>query len=432
MLKVRQKLGKYRIEGRIAQGGFADVYRAYDTIEGIQVALKVPKGQYVTTAVLDDFRREVRLTAGLEHPGVLGVKNAGFIDEHFVIVYALGERTLADRLARRLSTRTALEIGEQLLEALAYAHANRIIHCDVKPENLVLFPGGRLRLADFGISKVAQRTLRASGSGTVGYVAPEQALGKPSFRSDVFSAGLILYRMLTGHLPEWPYEWPPPGYARVRGKLHPDLIEFLRRSLEVDHRRRYRDAGQMLAAFQRIRPKILERNGSRPAGRRTPVARDWRTVRHGQFRREHGRALEARYQCERCTGPVSESMAACPWCGAKRATHRMETRFPAQCPRCRRGVKLDWRFCPWCYGPEVGPLATRSFSDRRYEARCDSSTCSDRRLMRFMRYCPWCRRKVRRKWALDGSRERCPRCRWGVLRDFWDHCPWCAKALRKR
>jgi serine/threonine protein kinase len=97
-----------------------------------------------------------------------------------------------------------------MIEAVAYAHRQRIIHCDIKPENFILFPDNRLRLTDFGIARVAQNTVAGSGSGTVGYMAPEQAMGKPSMRSDVFSLGLVIYRMLTGQLPEWPFEWPPP------------------------------------------------------------------------------------------------------------------------------------------------------------------------------------------------------------------------------
>jgi len=198
VLRAKQKLGKYRIERRLAEGGFANVFQAYDTIEGVRVALKVPHPELLTRGVLEDFRNEVRLMAQLDHPHVLPLKDASFIGPHFVVAFPLGERTLADRIQNRVSLPAALDYAGQMLSAVAYAHSRRVMHCDIKPENFLLFPGNRLRLSDFGIAKVARRTIQASGSGTVGYVAPEQAMGKPSFRSDVFSLGLILYRMLSG------------------------------------------------------------------------------------------------------------------------------------------------------------------------------------------------------------------------------------------
>lgn len=257
MLRARQRLDKYRIGRRIGEGGFANVYEAMDTIEGVRVALKVPHTHLITREVLRDFRHEVRLVARLDHPNILPLKNASFIDGHFVVAFPLGERTLADRLQSRIALGTALELAEQMLEALAYAHGHGIIHCDVKPENFILFAENRLRLTDFGVSKVAQRTIQASGSGTVGYIAPEQAMGKPSFRSDVFSAGLIAYRMFSGILPEWPFTWPLPGMAVLRRKAHPDLIAVLRKALEVDSRKRYKDAGVMARAFSRVKRSAL-------------------------------------------------------------------------------------------------------------------------------------------------------------------------------
>lgn len=229
------------------------VYQAMDTIEGIRVALKVPHPQLVNDDVLRDFRNEVRLTARLEHPHILPLKDASFIEDHFVIVFRLGERTLEDRLRQRMSLETALNYAEQLLDALAFAHQNRIIHCDVTPGNVILFPDHQLRLADFGIAKVAQRTIKGSGSGTVGFMAPEQAMGRPSAKSDVFSAGLIVYRMLSGHWPEYPYNWPAPGYANLKRKAHPDLIRLVRRAIDPSPKKRFRDGGHMLNAFRRIR-----------------------------------------------------------------------------------------------------------------------------------------------------------------------------------
>ena len=433
VLKARQRLGKYRIEERIAEGGFATVYRAYDTIEGIRVALKIPHPHLVTAGLLDQFRAEARLTAQLDHPNILVVKNAAFIDDQFVIASPLGTGTLGDRLQRRMSLKTAVGFIDQMLAGLAHAHGSGVIHCDIKPENFILFPDQRLRLSDFGVAKLALRTIQASGSGTVGYMAPEQAMGRPSPRSDVFSAGLVIYRMLSGALPEWPFEWPPPGYDRLRRAHHPDLLAFLQRSIELDERLRFAGAGQMQTAFDKIRPRVLAhgtRRARRSKDKSADSKRNWKTVRMSQFMRDHGRPLGTKHECARCGLPVSERMRACPWCGTQRERHRGEVAFPAACPRCGRGVKLDWQFCPWCWGPGIGPAGTREYSDVRYDGRCRNPNCSRRDLMPFMHYCPWCHWKVGRKWSLEGSKQRCPKCGWGVLSEYWEHCPWCAASLR--
>lgn len=432
-LRVRQRLGKYRIDRRLAEGGFATVYKAHDTIAGIPVALKVPHAALVTKDTLAAFRKEVRLTAGLDHPNILPVKDAGFIGGVFVIAYPLGDETLGDRLGRRMSARVMIDFARQMIEAVAFAHRKRILHGDLKPENFILFPENRLRLADFGIAKVAQRTLKASGSGTVGYLAPEQALGRPSLRSDVFSLGLVLYRMFSGTLPEWPFNWPPPGFDRVRKELHPDLIALLRRALELDHRKRFADATRMLTAFRRLRPHALRGTPLRRRRAKTKTSRtDWRTLRHRGFLAEYRSKLEVRGTCHRCQGPVAEAMQFCPWCGTKRRVTADENRFRSRCPRCKRGMKTDWRFCPWCYGPAVKPDAEPRHADGRYTARCANPRCPGGDLMPFMRYCPWCRRKVRRAWKIEGSKDRCAKCGWGVLREYWDYCPWCGRSITRK
>ena len=271
-LRARQRLGKYRIESRLGIGAFAAVYRAMDTIQGIRVALKVPHENLVTAQVLRDFRNEIRTTSRLEHRNILSLRDASIIDDRLVMVFRLGLETLDDRLRRRMSLETAMNFAEQILEGAAYAHRQRIVHCDIKPENVILFENQHVRLADFGIAKVSQRTLQGSGTGTVGYMAPEQAMGRPSLKSDVFSLGLMIYRMFSGHWPEWPYEWPFAGAQRLRSRVHPDFIAFLRKSISLRPADRYRDADQMLSAFRRLRP---------------------RTLRYARMRRRTGRATGA-------------------------------------------------------------------------------------------------------------------------------------------
>jgi eukaryotic-like serine/threonine-protein kinase len=264
-LRIRQKIGKYRIEKRLGQGGFASVFQAMDTIQGIHVAIKVPHSQFSTESVLSEFRKEIRATQNLDHENILPLKDASIIDDRLVMVFPLGDETLLSRLQRRMSLETAMDYTEQILRATAHAHARRIIHCDIKPDNLIIFPGNRLRLADFGIAKVSQKTVQGSGTGTVGYMAPEQAMGKPSRRSDVFSIGLLVWRMFSGHWPEWPFHWPFRGYDRLRGRVHTDLIDFMHRAIDLNPRKRFRDAEHMLAAFLRLKVRTLRHAKSRRA-----------------------------------------------------------------------------------------------------------------------------------------------------------------------
>jgi serine/threonine-protein kinase len=427
LLKARQKLGKYRIERRIAEGPMASVYEAVDTIHGLRVALKIPHESAMSDYFLADFKREARLAHRLEHPNILPIRDASFIDGRFVIAMPLGERSLSNRMRRRLSTESALQLIDQALAAVAHAHAASVIHCDIKPDNFILFEGNHLKLTDFGFSKVAQRTLKASGSGTVGYIAPEQAVGRPKFQSDVFSLGLVIYELLSGYLPEWPYDWPPRRIKRVRAKLKPKLVDWLRRAIQVRPEKRFKNAVTMYREFKRLRNGA----GKKKRAHRRQAIDDpslWQKVLFRQFQRRYRKVLDTRYECRQCSGPVAEMMQTCPWCGTERLLDKHESRLPAQCPSCGRGVKRDWHYCPSCYGPGFEVETTRRYSDRRYTAKCRNEKCRGP-LLPFMRYCPWCHAKTRRPWKLPGSATRCPHCRWGVDTDFWHYCPWCSKAL---
>ncbi len=430
-LRVGSRLGKYRIEKRLGEGAFAVVYQAMDTLEGLRVALKIPHSSVLDAETEEDFRKEIRLAARLQHPRILPLKSADQIDGRLVLAYPLGEKTLADRLRSRISIATALEYSEQMLEAIAFAHEQRVIHCDIKPENLLLCDG-EIMLADFGIAKVTWRTLTASGAGTIGYCAPEQAMGKPSFRSDVFSAGLIMYRMVGGYLPEWPFDWPPPGIQRVRSYCHSDYVKLLQKSMDLNPRKRYASGTSLLTAFNRIKQRIVKKNASRRVATKDLKSKThWKSVQWKQFQRQFGKLLETKCHCSQCSGSVSELMTHCPWCGDDRERHDEETSFPLCCPRCHRGLKSDWHYCPWCFGPGFEVSGTRRYSDKRYIARCTNGKCKDRRLMAFMRYCPWCHRKVGRKWKIEGSTEKCNSCGWGVVSEYWSFCPWCGKKIGK-
>ncbi len=427
LLRVRQKIGKYRILGRIASGPLAEVYRAYDTIQKRRVALKLPK-----VGSEDDYEEclhEVRVATRLEHPNILRVLDASFIEDRFVIAMELGIESLAERLERRISTAKAYDLASQALAALAFAHEHKIIHCDVKPENFIMFPGNRLKLGDFGFAKLNLRTLKASGSGTIDYIAPEQAMGRPKFQSDVFSLGLVLYRLFSGKLPEWPFGWPAQGHERLESRVRPEVVAMLKRAIKLDPTKRYRDAAQMLAVFERAQSHARKQRGvsAKSSDKRES---EWREFQWRQFQRDYREILDTRFQCRHCEGPVAESMQACPWCGFDNPARSADSAYASSCPRCDRGVKNDWLYCPWCYGPGFTEETSRRYRDKRYTTRCANRRCRGP-LMPFMRYCPWCRAKVHKPWKIPGSRHSCRACSWGIVREFWNYCAWCREPVRR-
>lgn len=426
MLRARQKLGKYRILGRIAIGPLAEVYRAYDTIQKRRVALKLPK--ISDESGYAECLHEVQVATRLTHPNILTVLDASFIDEHFVIAMELGDESLADRIERRTSTARAIDFASQALAALAHAHEKKIIHCDIKPENYILFPGDALKLADFGFAKLSLRTLKASGSGTIDYIAPEQAMGRPKFQSDVFSLGLVLYRLFSGKLPEWPYTWPMDGHDRLTARVRPELVAMLKKAIQLDPTKRYRDATRMQAAFERAQSHA--RKQKRPRAKNGVRSESsWRQLQWRQFQRKYRSILDTRQQCRNCEGPVAESMQACPWCGFDHPARGSGSTLASSCPRCERGVKNEWDYCAWCYGPGFVEQSTRRYPDKRYKARCGNRRCRGL-LMPFMRYCPWCRTKVRKPWKIMGSQHTCKACHWGIAKEFWNFCAWCREPVR--
>lgn len=238
--KRRQRVGKYRLVRKIGSGGFAVVFHAKDTVQKIRVALKLPTTS--NSDDLEDLHYEVRVASKLSHPSLMPVLNADIIGGDLVVAYPLGTGCLHDRMKKPFTNRELFDIIVQLLSALRHAHEHEIVHCDVKPGNIIMFEGGVVKLCDFGLCKKADGSFRTSEpGGTLGYMAPELAMGHPSPRSDLFSVGLIAWEMLTGKLPEWPYDWPPPRHEEASERWL-GLVEALRGALEPDHRDRYSSA----------------------------------------------------------------------------------------------------------------------------------------------------------------------------------------------
>jgi eukaryotic-like serine/threonine-protein kinase len=201
--------GRYRLEAKLGSGGMSTVYLARDTTLDRPVAVKVMHREMSEQAdQLERFRQEARAVAKLSHPNVVSVIDAGEDGGYPYIVFEYVEgETLKTRINRvgALDTQEALAYAIEIARALTVAHARKMVHRDIKPQNVMIDAEGRAKLTDFGISRqLEQDGLTATGRvlGTTDYVAPEQAMGRGSDqRSDIYSLGVVLYEMLTGGVP---------------------------------------------------------------------------------------------------------------------------------------------------------------------------------------------------------------------------------------
>ncbi len=433
VLRRGSRIGKYRMVRPLGRGAFGSVWKARDTVEGRYVALKVAAPEQVEAFGREAIEHEARVASRLDHPNVLEIYNADWIDGNFVIASELAWRSLADDPGARRSSRIALRTIRDVAAGLAHAHARGVMHRDIKPENILIFEDRRAVVADFGAWRLARgASATYTEAGTLGYMAPEQAYGRPRLASDVFSAGLIAYEILTGHLPSWPFEWPPPGYKAFRAKVPEPVQPVLRKAAAFDPRHRYPDAVAYHQALERAFARAEAAAAPRPRRRRRrpPETTSPLAIEAEHFRRRFGRALELQYACHRCEGPISEAMAFCPWCGSADNSFREITRYPLVCPECERGVRPEWTACPWCYPGRLAGNGRPPRPDPRAERSCSRRGCPGQ-LRRFMRYCPFCKQKPRRPWSHPDLPDRCPRCRWPVSRTHWRYCPWCGRRERR-
>ncbi|HEX6339181.1 MAG TPA: Stk1 family PASTA domain-containing Ser/Thr kinase [Jiangellaceae bacterium] len=220
--------GRYRVEAALARGGMATVYRAVDTRLDRVVALKVMHAELAAdNEFVLRFIGEARSAARLSHPNVVGVFDQGEDDGTvFLAMEYVEGRTLRQILRDRgpLPPAAALEMLQPVVAALGAAHDAGIVHRDVKPENVLVGANGRIKVADFGLARaVSEDTSTATRGlllGTVNYISPEQALGEPATpRSDVYSAGVMLYEMLTGSPPHT----GPTDFVVVRSHIDNDV-----------------------------------------------------------------------------------------------------------------------------------------------------------------------------------------------------------------
>lgn len=207
---------RYRLTQRIAVGGMGEVWAADDTRLARVVAVKILRPELTgDPEFLGRFRTEARITASLNHPGICAVYDYGEISgtDHYLagtaylVMELISGESLSSVLGRlgRLSVGRTLDVLEQTGNALQQAHARALVHRDIKPGNLLITPGGQVKITDFGIAKVAHEApVTRSGMvmGTAQYISPEQAAGREaSPASDIYSLGVVAYECLAGRLP---------------------------------------------------------------------------------------------------------------------------------------------------------------------------------------------------------------------------------------
>ena len=239
-------LGRYRLETMVAEGGFAQVWKAYDLELHRFVAIKFPKPTRIQSP--EGFIHEARRLAKLNHPGIIPVYDVGRVDGAcFIISEFIDGGTLEEKINKKnYSERQAIEWIVQIADALAYAHEQNIIHQDIKPANILIDKNGRALLADFGINRSALST------GTLRYMSPEQINGIASdARTDIYSLGVVLHELVTGSLPYPSSELTALRRAilngAVLGDLSPKLKPICDKALSKDASNRYQTASQMAA-----------------------------------------------------------------------------------------------------------------------------------------------------------------------------------------
>jgi non-specific serine/threonine protein kinase len=302
-----ETLGQYKILDRIGAGGMGEVYRARDTRLGRTVAIKV-----LPAGVADDpdrrgrFMQEARATAALSHPNIAALYEIGEDQGHIFLVFEFvpGDTLKTAIAGHPLNVRRAIDLAVQIADALAEAHAEGIVHRDIKPGNIIVTPKGAAKILDFGLAtwtaggveREAAATMLATSAGTtlgtLAYMSPEQALGeKVDERTDIFSLGIVLFEMLTGRLPfigSTPtalalqiVQAQPPVPSALNPSLPRELDGVVAKALAKSLELRYESAATLgaelrsIAAILDVRTETTEAIRVAPAGRGRPGTGAW-------------------------------------------------------------------------------------------------------------------------------------------------------------
>lgn len=264
-LRTGDLLDHYRIENLVARSGMASIFRATDTRDGRQVALKIPHPEMEADIVLyDRFKREQEIGQKLEHPYVMKVLPNPDASQVYMVMEWVEGRLLRQILTeqKKLPIERAVVLTKKICEALDYVHRHGVVHRDLKPENIMVDSEDNIKLIDFGIAghEGSRRLTFAKLSqlmGTPDYISPEQVKGKRGDgRSDIYALGVMFYEMLTGKVP---FQGPnafaimndrllnnPVPPREIDPAIPPPLQEIIYRALERDPKNRYGKAGEFV------------------------------------------------------------------------------------------------------------------------------------------------------------------------------------------
>jgi eukaryotic-like serine/threonine-protein kinase len=259
--------GRYRIVRKLGAGGMANVYLAEDEDLGRRVAIKILNDRYANDDLfIERFRREAKSAAALSHPNIVSVYDRGEAEgTYYIAMEVIEGRSLKELIMTRgpLPIAQALAYTHEILDALRFAHRHGIIHRDIKPHNILI--GERLKVTDFGIARAGASQMTEAGSimGTAQYLSPEQARGAPvTASSDLYSAGIVLYEMLTGKVPfngdsaiEIAMKHlndPPKPPSKIRPEIPDELDAVVLRALSKNPEDRYQTAEEFSEDLHRV------------------------------------------------------------------------------------------------------------------------------------------------------------------------------------
>ena len=334
-LKPGDRLGAYEVTEFMSSGGMAVLLKGKQLSLNRNVAIKVLPKRFTSNRVfVSRFESEAAALAGLNHPNVVSVIDRGKEGDFYYIVmeYIEGE-DLRRRLSRQglLEQEETLGIMRQLLAALQYAHERNIAHRDVKPGNVMIAKDGLVKVTDFGLAQLTSdkmseaHTITGQTMGTLKYMAPEQLFDSKhaDARADLYSAGVVLYELLTGHMPVGAFRLPSDLVPDVDPRIDDVILKVLR----TDPEERYASAREFAAALEQI-AKTPRAMGEEEASEFVAA--------------QVGAEAPKLFACSKCGFVSRPDARACARCQAS-LEHLFES-----CPACAAGVRGDVPICPNC------------------------------------------------------------------------------------